>query len=303
VCRVGEACAGYDFVSDPASSGDGDGIDADPEDPGVVGPANLIPFHGTQMAGVLGATGNNQLGIAGIDWHARIMPVRVVGHGERSSHDLQQGLRYAAGLSNDAGTQPRKPAKIISISLGGGDYQPAEQTLFAQLRQAGVFVVAAAGNEASLLPVYPAAYAGVLAVTAVNRRKELASYANFGPAVDLAAPGGEPQTGQSHTDHDESILTTGGDPLVTPPGFTYTPGNGTSIAAPQVAGIIALMLAVDPDLTPDEFDSLLAAGRLTGDLGGDGEKVRNDRFGYGLIDAAKALRAAAALAAERRSGE
>ena len=297
LCRATDPCAGYDFVADPASGGDGDGIDADPADPGRIGPANLIPFHGTQLAGVLGAVGNNRKGFAGVDWHARIMPVRVIGQEERSAYDLHQGLRYAAGLSNDSGQVPRQPAKIISLSLGGGNYQPEDQELFDQLRAAGIFVFAAAGNEASSLPVYPAAYAGVVAVSAVDRRKELAPYANLGPHIAVAAPGGKSPPGSGRSFSPEEIITTGGDPRSRPPGFAYVAASGTSIAVPQVAGIAALMLAVDPALTPAEFDALLAAGLLTEDLGDDGAAQRNDRFGYGLLDARKALQAAAALAA------
>jgi len=296
ICTQTEGCAGYDFVSQPDSAADGDGIDPNPEDPGVIGPANGIPFHGTRIAGVLGALGNNGIGIAGIDWSARIMPLRVFGQGERSSHDIIQGLRYAAGLSNDSGRVPAQPAKIINLSLGGGGYTPAEQDLFSQLYEAGIFVFAAAGNDASSLPFYPGAYAGVMAVSAVDIQKKLAFYSNSGVSIDLAAPGGNLNTDQNADAVPDGIITTSAVPSSQPRHYSYVPSMGTSMAVPQVAAVVALMLAVDPALTPAEFEALLAAGALTEDLGTDGAAVRNDQFGFGLINAKQAVRAAQLLA-------
>lgn len=295
LCTPTEDCAGYDFVSDPTSGADSDGIDSDPEDPGV-GVGQSVAFHGTQIAGILGAVGDNSIGVAGVDWTSRIMPVRVVGTLGGTSYDLIQGVRYAAGLSNDSGTTPLKIANIINLSLGGNGYSQVEQDLFNQVYAAGIFVFASAGNTTTNIPLYPATYSGVVSVSAVDFNKALAPYSNYGAAVDVAAPGGDLNTDLNSDLIPDGILSTSGDGLI-PLDYNYIPDQGTSMAAPQVAGMAALMLAIDPLLLPTEFDAMLAGGLLTEDLGDDGPAVRNDSFGYGLIDVHKALLAAEDLAA------
>jgi len=297
LCSATDDCRGYDFVSDPASAADGDGIDADPADPGDRDlPDGSSSFHGTHIAGIAGAAGNNGLGVAGVDWNARIMPVRVLGVGGGTTYDVLQGVRYAAGLTNDSGTVPVQRADVINLSLGGAGFAQAEQDLYNQLHADGILVVAAAGNAASSLPLYPASYAGVVSVSGVDIDKNLASYSNFGAAIDVTAPGGSLATDINRDGIVDGIMSTAGDDLVSPIAYTYVPNAGTSMAAAHVSGVAALMKSVYPALTPAEFDALLFAGSLTEDLGGDGAAVRNDSFGYGLIDAQKAVFAALDLA-------
>lgn len=293
LCLATDDCAGYDFVSDLTNSDDGDGIDPDPLDPGdnsLTG--GLSFFHGTHVAGIVGALANNNQGVAGIDWQSKIMPVRVFGQSEATSYDIMQGVRYAAGLDNDAATLPVRHANIINLSLGGEGFSQAEQDLYTQLHAAGIFLVASAGNDASTQAVYPAAYDGVLSVSAVDFNKNRASYSNRGPTIDLAAPGGDTTTNLNVDDYPDGVLSTSGNDLTSPVTYNYEVYAGTSMAAPHVSGVIGLMLAADPALTPADFDVLLAAGLLTEDAGGDGLSTRNDDFGYGLIDASKALLAA-----------
>lgn len=295
-CAATDGCAGYDFVADPISGADGDGIDPDPTDPGDHSlPDGSSFFHGTFVSGAVGAVGNNAIGVAGVDWTARIMPLRVLGVGVGTSYDVIQGVRYAAGLSNDSGSVPLQPAGVLNLSLGGGGFSQAEQDLYTQLHTQGILVVAAAGNDASSLPSYPAAYDGVVSVSAVDIDKNLAPYSNVGASIDVTAPGGNLATDRNGDGIADGILSTGGDDTG-PLSYNYLPVMGTSMAAPQVAGIAALMLAADPALTAAEFDTLLAAGSLTQDLAGDGAAVRNESFGYGLIDAQKAVLAALNLA-------
>ena len=171
---AGQLTPGYDFVRDPASAGDGDGIDADPEDPGNTADVRASSFHGTHVTGTIAARGNNGLGVAGAAYSSRVMPVRALGvSGYGTSYDVDQAIRFAAGLPNDSGTLPVEPADIINLSLGGAPFSQSSQDLYNQVRAAGIMLVAAAGNEATARPVYPASYAGVISVSAVNAQRRL----------------------------------------------------------------------------------------------------------------------------------
>lgn len=284
--------SGYDFVRNIQSSGDGNGLDSNPNDPGV---ANNYAFHGTHVAGIAAATSNNALGMTGVSWDAKIMPVRVLDiNGTGSSYSMIQGLRYAARLSNDSGTLPAQAADVINLSLGStfdAQSAPAEQELFNQIYSAGISVVAAAGNSASSTPFYPASYPTVISVSATDIGEKLAPYSNFGNNIDVAAPGGI-----------RSIFL-GSDNPVLSLGASYTNGlfdsynlngkQGTSMASPHVAGVIALMKAVYPQLTAQQVTNLLGNGLLTNDLAPEG---KDSAFGYGLIDALKAVNEAQKLA-------
>ena len=287
----GGSLIGYDFVSDVASANDGNGIDADPNDPGDESTPGSSSWHGTHVAGTIAGASNNGRGIAGVSWGARIMPVRVLGKGGGTSYDIIQGIRYAAGLSNDSGTLPSRKADIINLSLGCENcYSSATESTFDQVRNAGVIVIAAAGNEGSNQLFYPASYRNVVSVSAVTLNRGLAPYSNFGSAVDVAAPGGDVSGDLNGDGYADGVLST----LV---GSSYTSEygfyQGTSMAAPHVAGVAALMKAVHRTLTPAEFDALLANGAIVNDLGVSG---RDDLFGHGLIDAAKAVLEAKRLA-------
>ena len=218
------------------------------------------------------------------------MPVRVIGLGGGTSHDVLQGVLYAAGLENDSGLVPSTPADIINLSLGHYGYSDTEQLVYDEVREAGAIVVAAAGNEQTSETSFPAGYAGVISVAALGPSKERAPYSNFGGTVDVSAPGGD---GSQDTDGDgyaDEVLSADGDDssgLLRP---TYGSKQGTSMAAPHVAGVLALMKAANPSfVTPDNVDTLLVAGALTEDLGPGG---RDDVHGYGMIDAYRAVQAA-----------
>ncbi len=278
----GQWVPGYDFVSSLDESLDGDGIDNDPSDPGDKSLAGgRSSFHGTHVAGTIAALSNNGVGVAGVAPGVRIMPIRVLGRTGGTSFDLQQAVLYAAGLGNSSGTRPVRRADIINLSLSGATPSQSEQNVFALARGQGVIVVAAAGNERSGQPSYPAAYSGVISVSAVSIRQALASYSNFGSTIDVAAPGGDV--------HGGIVSTIGSEGPNNTINFGYIGYSGTSMATPHVAGVLALMKSVKPSLTPGEVDALLAAGRLTTDLGAPG---RDDSFGHGLIDAYKAVQAA-----------
>lgn len=285
--------AGYDFISSPQMSNDGDGIDPDPDDPGDGAQLSTSSWHGTHVAGTVAARSNDGSGTAGVSWGARIMPIRVLGVGGGTSFDVIQGIRFAAGLPNDSGTVPPAKADIINLSLGSSGSSQAEQEEFNAVREAGVIIVAAAGNEGSSVPSFPASYQGVISVSATNFNGNSAPYSNFGPLIDIAAPGGDMRFDANQDGYPDGVLST----LVDDGSGSREPAlafyEGTSMASPHVAGTIALMQAVYPELTPDDLDSLLQAGEMTFSSGVNG---RNDTLGFGIVDAFKSVQAARRLA-------
>jgi serine protease len=289
----GKLVQGYDFIADKNIALDGNGIDNNPDDPGDKSLGGST-FHGTHVAGTVGALTNNGKGIAGVGWQTKIMPLRVLGRGGAGKdYDIEQAIRYAAGLSNDSGTVPTKRADVINLSLGGETISDTFQSVINQARQAGVFIVAAAGNDGVSTPMYPAALSGVIAVSAIGVDKKLASYSNYGSYIDVAAPGGDSTSDLNGDGLPDGITSTLGDDKKGTIDFIYGSDIGTSMASPHVAGVIALMRAVAPNLTPANFDALLQAGKLTDHLGsGSG---RNNSFGYGLLNAAKSVAAALEL--------
>jgi serine protease len=288
----GQFIEGYDFVSDPENAIDNDGIDDNPEDPGDGGVGGSS-FHGTHTAGTVAAATNNMIGVAGVAWNAKIMPLRAIGQFGATSYDMQQAVRYAAGLDNDSGTRPPRSADIINLSLGGSGFLQSSQEVFMATRNAGVIVIAAAGNESTDVPTYPASYQGVVSVSAVDMHKEFASYSNFGSAIDVAAPGGDTSQDSNQDGYLDGVLSASGDDSSGQIQFVYKFYQGTSMACPHMAGVVALMKAIHPALSPDDLDTLLANGVITEDLG---EAGWDERYGNGLIDALRAIGEAQRLA-------
>jgi serine protease len=285
------APGGYDFISDTGIELDSSGgPDGDPSDPGD-DPNGRSSFHGTHVAGTIAAVTNNGSYVAGIAGAAKVLPLRVLGKdGVGTSFDIDEAVKYAAGLASVAGGQvAKRRADILNLSLGGGSFSQAEQDVFNEARARGVIVVAAAGNEASSTPSYPAAYDGVVSVSAVDINKGLAFYSNSGSSVDVAAPGGDARKDLNGDGQPDGVMSTRADDS----SGAIVPNSdilmGTSMAAPHVAGVAALMMGVKPSLTPLDFDAFLVNGALTQDIGAAG---RDDKFGNGLIDASKAVAAA-----------
>ncbi len=284
---------GYDFISDASRANDGDGIDNDPNDPGDNSFGGSSSFHGTHVAGTIAAQSNNNIGVAGVAWLSRIMPVRALGVNGGTNFDVIQAMRFAAGLSNDSNTTPAQRADIINLSLGSEFSSQSEQATINEIINAGVIVVASAGNSSSSLPSYPAAYDGVISVSATTISNTLASYSNTGSTIDVAAPGGSTSTDLNGDGIGDGVVSTIGDDGGGSVQFSYAALQGTSMAAPHVAGVAALMKAVHPGLTPTQFNNALLSGDLTDDLGSAG---RDDNFGYGLINAQKSVVAAQSIA-------
>lgn len=285
----GQLVAGYDFISSVTTSADGGGIDSNPDDAGDSDGSMPSSFHGTHVAGTIAASSNNSKGVAGVAWNVRIMPLRALGVGGGSGYDIDQAIRYAAGLSNDSGQVPENPADIINLSLGGPGFSQVAQSTISAARAAGVTIVAAAGNDATSQFFYPASYNDVISVSAVGPLNTLAPYSNFGSEVDVTAPGGDVRRDVNGDGYADGVLSTAGDDSSGSTGFNFNFQNGTSMASPHVAGVIALMKSVNDELTPEQIDTLLAQGELTDDLGTTG---RDNSFGHGLINAQKAVTAA-----------
>ncbi len=289
----GKLVDGYDFISDPNRSLDGDGIDSDAHDIGDSTQRGQSSYHGSHVAGTVAARTNDDYGVAGISWGAKIMPLRVLGQGGGTDYDILQAIRYAARLQNDSGRLPAKRADIINMSYGGGAPSTFGQNTYAEARAQGVILVAAAGNSNTDELMYPASYNGIVSVSAVDVRNERAPYSNFGEAIDVAAPGGNLSADDNGDNYPDGVLSA----LADDTSGTQQPisrfYHGTSMASPHMAGVVALMKSVHPGLTPDDVDTLLANGEITDDIGTRGW---DRKFGHGLINAYKAVQAAKRLA-------
>lgn len=275
----GRTVPGYDFVSQDGvnqffTANDGNGRDPDPSDPGdwvtnaestTVGgffegcEVSNSSWHGTHVAGTIGAASNNGLGGAGVTWNARILPVRVLGKCGGYISDITDGLRWAAGLPVTGVPNNANPARVVNLSLGGpGACSITEQNAISAARNQGAVVVAAAGNEAVNLnntPTSPATCPGVITVAATTRSGARSSFSNFGSAVTLTAPGGGGELG----DILSAVNSGATGPTASPGGDSYNFYRGTSMSAPHVAGVVALMLSANPALTPTQVESQLRA--------------------------------------------
>jgi subtilisin family serine protease len=245
---------------------------------------NDLGDHGLWTAGLIGAVGNEGNGVAGVNWTVRIRPVRVLGiTGEGTNFDIAQGVLYAAGLpatgQNGALVQAPSASQIINMSLGGG---APSSTLAAAVQaaiDAGSLIVASAGNNGLDIPVFPAAFPGVMAVAAVGEDGALATYSNAGTYISVAAPGGDFRLDDNGGG---GVLGPGWDFTVGAP--TYLFGYGTSASAPYVSGVAALLLAQTPGLSAATLRSRIEqyATRPAG-------TTRSDTFGWGIVNAYNAL--------------
>ena len=277
----------FDFISDAASARDGNGRDANAFDEGDGTALSGSSFHGTHVAGTIGARGQDGFQTAGLNWTVDLFHLRALGAGGGTTTDILESVRYAAGLSVSGVPTLAQRADIINMSLGGPGFSQSFQNAITAARNAGCVIIAAAGNDNTSQAFFPANYTGVLSVSAVDRNADKAPYSNFGTGIDIAAPGGNVAVdldGDGLADGVVSTLTTEGPGGGAPIAVAY---QGTSMAAPHVAGVAALVLAVNPALTVAEVESILLDTTI--DLGTPG---RDDIFGRGLLQADAAVAAA-----------
>lgn len=275
---------GYDFVGDGAASGDGDGRDGDPTDPAG-------SFHGSHVAGTVAAATDNGVGVAGVSWGSRLLPTRVLGPDSGTLADAIDGILWSVGESVPGVPENPNPADVLNLSLGGPflcSDAPAFQDAFDRANAAGATVVVAAGNDDSDASFFtPASCGGVITVGATTLRNERAPYSNYGPRIDIMAPGGNLDEDADGDGFPDGVLSTIFDP--TTGENTYAYFQGTSMASPHIAGVAALMKSVRPDLTTAEVRDVLqrTATPLTAASCAEG-------CGAGLVDAAAALEALSA---------
>ncbi len=293
----GQILQGYDFISTAAIANDGNGRDSDASDTGdaiVAGECGTgspaqdqsSSWHGTHVAGTIAAKTNNGVGVAGVAYNARIVPVRVLGKCGGYTSDIADAIIWASGGAVSGAPANANPARVINMSLGGGGAcGTTTQTAINSARSRGTVVVVAAGNEnTNASNSNPANCSGVITVAAVNRSGGRAWYSNYGAVVDVAAPGGDTSVTAN------GILSTLNAGATAPGADSYAFYQGTSMATPHVAGVVALMLSKNPNLTPDEVEAKLKSSARA-------FPATCTSCGAGIVDASAAVDAAAGTVA------
>ena len=299
----GRSVTGYDFVTNPLYANDGDGRDADASDPGdwITTAENDgttdsgfylncgvhdSTWHGTHVAGIIGANANNSQGVAGIDWAAKLEPVRVVGKCGGDESDLIDGISWAAGLAVSGAPTNLNPAKVLNLSLTIplAACDTALQTAIDNANTAGAVVVVAAGNYHYDLNSYnfaPADCANVINVAGTGPSGDMGFYSNYGSSVTISAPGGDQG---NLSDGIFSTLDTG---LQGPAGDGYGYQMGTSEAAPHVSGVVSLLFSLDAGLTPAQVRQILQRSARAFP---NGAVCTTSTCGAGILDADEAIK-------------
>lgn len=250
--------SGYNFVDENSNSNDGHS-------------------HGTHVAGTIGADTDNNQGVAGIMWEGSIIPVKVLSDGGGGTYwSIAQGILYSAGLLAEPVLD--EPAHVINMSLGGPESSNLMADAVQDAANAGSILVAASGNNNG--PVsYPARYPEVIAVGSVDynypNTPQRAPYSNYGPQLDVVAPGGDSRRDSNQSGYIDGVVSTA---FSTEKEYGYHFFQGTSMAAPHVAGVIGLMLA--NGIPQNEIQEVLHRTSMELGIGG-----YNYFYGYGLVNA------------------
>ena len=260
----GNLIGGYDFISDTFVARDGDGRDPDALDEGdwtlanecAAGfPATDSSWHGTHVAGTIAALTDNGTGVAGVAFNASVVPVRVLGRCGGLTSDIADAVAWASGASIPGIPNNPNPADVINMSLGGGGSCSAamQSAINTAVANNTVVVIAAGNSDQNASQFSPANCNNVITVAATNQAGGKSYYSNFGAIVDVAAPGGEMFSGQL----EGGVLSTMNSGTTTAASDTYAFSQGTSMAAPHVAGVAALLKSQDASLTPAAIESRL----------------------------------------------
>ncbi|WP_187645518.1 S8 family serine peptidase [Streptomyces sp. TRM49041] len=294
--------SGYDFISSSADARDGNGRDSDPKDEGdwnatdgecgFGSRASNSSWHGTHVAGTIGAVTDNAKGIAGIAYGAKVQHVRVLGKCGGSSADIADAITWASGGNVPGIPANPNPAQVINMSLGGQSascpsvYRNAINGAVSR----GTTVVVAAGNsDANASGFTPANCANVITVASTSREGNRSYYSNYGSTVDVSAPGGETRratdTPGTVTTPENGILSTLNSGATVQSTENYKPYQGTSMAAPHIAGLAALLKSAKSTLTPADIESAIKSNArpLPGTCSGG--------CGAGIADATKTVNA------------
>jgi serine protease len=281
---------GYDMISNAAAARDGNARDANPQDQGdwqaagecgVGTPARNSSWHGTHVSGTVAALRNNAVGVSGVAPAAKVVPVRVLGRCGGTFADIIDGITWASGGVVAGVPNNPNPARVLNMSLGGSGACPAalQAAINGAINRGSSVVVSAGNSNLNASTATPANCAGVITVAASDRQGNRAVYSNFGATVEITAPGGE--TSPTVANGVLSTLNTG---TTVPGAQSYAFYQGTSMAAPHIAGVAALMLHKNPGLTPALLASRLRARAMPGScIGG---------CGIGLVDARASVAAA-----------
>jgi serine protease len=314
---AGRLTPGYDMIDDVPTANDGNGRDPNASDPGdwitvsenasgpykdclKPGQSSDSSWHGTHVAGIIGAAGNNAIGVSGLNLVSKIVPVRVLGKCGGFDDDIVDGMRWAGGLPVPGVPANPNPARIINLSLGGSQdpLNPGCPALYAdaiaELRQrVGAIVVVAAGNDnRNASNDVPANCSGAVTVAANTRSGSKANYSNFGSLVDITAPGGV---------SGDAILSTLNAGSTTPVAYSssghYEAYCGTSMATPYAAAVMSLIWSHAPWLSAESVINIM---RNTATPFPSGSSCSVSSCGPGIANAYQALLAADALTSPAR---
>jgi serine protease len=313
---------GYDFISNATNARDGNGRDGDPSDPGDwnTSKSESSSWHGTHVSGIIAAV-SNSIGITGIAPNVKISPVRVLGANGGTEADIAAGINWAIGVSISGVPTNQYPAKVVNLSIGSSSTSScysnsATQLAIDESKKRNVTLVTAAGNDNHYASAsYPGNCFGNITIGASGYYSDRAYYSNFSYydsqravyiGVDISAPGGDDRAG-SNLPADGEIWSTLNDGKTGPGQPTYGKEEGTSMASPVAAGVVALMYSVRPSLTDDQVWNILSStakpfdpsSECTAQMASatltDGTVINTGLCGVGIIDAGAAVAAVVAL--------